>query len=420
MHPCCCRNSCVRLVPTNPSPRKNRFMNLHKYATHALMQITPRPPIVFVKGEGSWLWDHSGKRYLDFIQGWAVNCLGHSPPAVVDAISRQARELITPSPAYYNDIAIELAAELTELSGLDQVFFTNCGAEANEGAIKLARKYGSLHRNGAYEIITFEGAFHGRTLATMSASGKRAFEPLFEPKVPGFPKAQLNDMASVMRSIGPKTVAIMLEPIQGEAGVLPATDQFLRDLRSLTRERGLLLILDEIQTGIGRTGKMFHYEHVGITPDILTLGKGLGGGVPLAAMLATEAASCFEHGDQGGTFDGNPLMCAAGIAVLGEVSRRDFLMSVTEKGEALTASLAKLAKRYGLGEVRGRGLLLALALGKPLALEVAAKAVEAGLLLNAPRPDSLRFMPSLTLTQGDIEQMALILDDILGNLMGSA
>jgi len=395
-------------------------MNLHTHAAHALMEITARPPTIFVRGEGSWLWDHNGKRYLDFVQGWAVNCLGHSPPTVVDAISRQARELITPSPAYYNSVAIELAAKLTHLSGLDKVFFTNCGAEANEGAIKLARKYGALHCNGAYEIITFEGAFHGRTLATMSASGKKAFEPLFEPKVPGFPKAQFNDMASVTRCIGPKTVAIMLEPIQGEAGVLPATDQFLRDLRSLTKERGLLLILDEIQTGIGRTGKMFHFEHVGIEPDILTLGKGLGGGVPLAALLATETASCFAHGDQGGTFNGNPLMCAAGIAVLGEVSRPDFLMSVTEKGEALTAALAKLAKRYGLGEVRGRGLLQALALGKPLAAEVAAKAFEAGLLLNAPRPDSLRFMPSLTLTLGDIERMALILDDSLSNIIGSA
>ena len=395
-------------------------MNPYTHATHALMEITARPSTVFVKGEGSWLWDHNGKRYLDFVQGWAVNCLGHSPPAVVAALSRQSRALITPSPAYYNNVAIELAAKLTQLSGLDEVFFTNCGAEANEGAIKLARKYGALHCNGAYEIITFDGAFHGRTLATMSASGKKAFEPLFEPKVPGFPKARLNDIASVKGCIGPNTVAIMLEPIQGEAGVLAATDQFLRDLRSLTKERGLLLILDEIQTGIGRTGKMFHYEHVGIEPDILTLGKGLGGGVPLAALLAKKAASCFAHGDQGGTFNGNPLMCAAGIAVLGEVSRRDFLLSVTEKGEALTASLAKLAKRHGLGGVRGRGLLQALALDKPLAVEVAAKAFEAGLLLNAPRPDSLRFMPSLTLTQGDIEEMALILDDTLANLIGSA
>jgi len=395
-------------------------MTLHNYATQALMEITSRPATVFVKGEGSWLWDHHGKRYLDFVQGWAVNCLGHSPTAVADAISQQAHKLITPSPAYYNDIAIALADKLTKLSGLDKVFFTNCGAEANEGAIKLARKYGALNCDGAYEIITFDGAFHGRTLATMSASGKKAFEPLFEPKVPGFPKARLNDIGSVRRCIGPKTVAIMLEPIQGEAGVLPATDQFLCDLRSLTKERGLLLILDEIQTGIGRTGKMFHYEHVGIKPDILTLGKGLGGGVPLAALLATEGASCFAHGDQGGTFNGNPLMCAAGLAVLGEVSQKEFLDSVTAKGEMLTASLAKLAKRYRLGEIRGRGLLQALALGEPVAAEVAAKAFEAGLLLNAPRPDALRFMPSLTLTPGEIEQLVAILDGVLGNMNAGA
>jgi acetylornithine/N-succinyldiaminopimelate aminotransferase len=393
-------------------------MNGHTHATHALMEITIRPPAVFVKGEGSWLWDHDGKRYLDFVQGWAVNCLGHSPTAVADAISRQAHELITPSPAYYNEISIELAAKLTELSGLDQVFFTNSGAEANEGAIKLARKYGAVHRDGAYEIITFEDAFHGRTLAAMSASGKKAFEPLFEPKVPGFPKAQLNDMASVRRCVGPRTVAVMTEPIQGEAGVVPATDQFLRELRSFTQECGLLLILDEIQTGIGRTGKMFHYEHVGIKPDILTLGKGLGGGVPLAALLATEAASCFAHGDQGGTFNGNALMCAAGIAVLREVSPESFLSGVIEKGEVLTAGLAKLATRYRLDEVRGRGLLQALGLGKPVAAKIAAKAFEAGLLLNAPRPDSLRFMPSLTVAENEIEQMIAILDEILGEMNG--
>jgi acetylornithine/N-succinyldiaminopimelate aminotransferase len=391
-------------------------MNAHTYATHALMEITIRPPAVFVKGEGSWLWDHDGKRYLDFVQGWAVNCLGHSPTAVADAISRQAHELITPSPAYYNEISIELAAKLTELSGLDQVFFTNSGAEANEGAIKLARKYGAVHRDGAYEIITFDNAFHGRTLAAMSASGKKAFEPLFEPKVPGFPKAQLNDMASVRRCVGPKTVAVMIEPIQGEAGVLPATDQFLHELRSFTQECGLLLILDEIQTGIGRTGKMFYYEHVGIKPDILTLGKGLGGGVPLAALLATEAASCFAHGDQGGTFNGNALMCAAGIAVLRAVSPEGFLGGVIEKGEVLTAGLAKLAKRYRLDEVRGRGLLQALGLGKPVAAKITAKAFDAGLLLNAPRPDSLRFMPSLTVAENEIEQMVAILDEILGEM----
>src|SRR6185312_13254734 len=229
-----------------------------------------------------------------------------------------------------------------------------------EGAIKLARKYGALHKAGAYEIITFEGGFHGRTFATMSASGKKAFAPLFEPKVPGFRKAKLNDLASVEQLINSNTVAVMLEPIQGEAGVWPATDQFLQELRALTHDHGLLLIVDEIQTGMGRTGKLFHYEHACITPDIMTLGKGIGGGVPLAALLATGGASCFEHGDQGGTFNGNPLMCAVGLAVLEQVAEPAFLRAAAEAGQCLEAELQKLSARHGLGEVRGRGLLLAL------------------------------------------------------------
>ena len=273
-------------------------MNIASHPFDTLMDITARPPTVFVRGEGSFLWDDTGKRYLDFIQGWAVNCLGHSPPAVAEALAAQAKVLLTPSPAFYNGPSLELAKALVDHSCFDQVFFTNSGAEANEGAIKLARKFGARQRNGAYEIISFEGGFHGRTLATMSASGKKAFEPLFEPKVPGFPKARLNDLASVEQLINKKTVAVMLEPIQGEAGVWPATDQFLRDLRELTKAKGLLLIFDEIQTGMGRTGKLFDYERAGIEPDIMTLGKGIGGGVPLAALMATQAASCFEHGDR--------------------------------------------------------------------------------------------------------------------------
>jgi acetylornithine/N-succinyldiaminopimelate aminotransferase len=391
-------------------------------ATHpfdALMDITARPPAVFVRGEGSLLWDDSGKRYLDFIQGWAVNCLGHSPPAVTDAIAAQAKLLLTPSPAFYNGPSLKLAKALVDASCFDQVFFTNSGAEANEGAIKLARKFGALHKNGAYEIITFEGGFHGRTLATMSASGKKAFEPLFEPKVPGFPKAKLNDLASVKRLITDKTIGVMLEPIQGEAGVWPATDQFLRELRALTKEHGLLLIFDEIQTGVGRTGKLFHYEHAGIEPDIMTLGKGVGGGVPLAALLATERASCFEHGDQGGTFNGNPLMCAAGLAVLQEVSDPDFLKSVTDTGLYLESELQRISARHGLGEVRGRGLLLALDLKHPIAASIVAQAFDNGVLLNAPRPDSLRLMPALNVTREEIAEMIDALDAILAR-MGAA
>jgi acetylornithine/N-succinyldiaminopimelate aminotransferase len=385
-------------------------------ATHpfdALMDITARPPTVFVRGEGSYLWDDTGKRYLDFIQGWAVNCLGHSPSVVAEAVAGQAKLLITPSPAYYNAASLKLAKALVENSCFDQVFFANSGAEANEGAIKLARKYGALHKHGAFEIITFEGGFHGRTLATMSASGKKAFEPLFEPKVAGFPKAKLNDLASVQELINDNTVAVMLEPIQGEAGVWGATDQFLKELRALTQERGLLLIFDEIQTGMGRTGKLFHYEHAEIAPDIMTLGKGIGGGVPLAALLATGKASCFEHGDQGGTFNGNPLMCAAGLAVLKEVSAPSFLKAASEAGLYLESELQKLAARHGLGEVRGRGLLLALDLKLPIGASIVAQALEAGLLLNSPQPDALRFMPALNITREEIDAMIDGLDAIL-------
>ena len=385
-------------------------------ATHpydALMDITARPHTVFVRGEGAWLWDDTGKRYLDFIQGWAVNCLGHAPACVADAVAAQARLLITPSPAYYNSASLKLAKALVDASCFDRVFFANSGAEANEGAIKLARKFGAKHKGGAFEIITFEGGFHGRTLATMSASGKKAFEPLFEPKVAGFRKARLNDLDSVQQLINDNTVAIMLEPIQGEAGVWPATDEFLQALRALTQEHGLLLIFDEIQTGMGRTGKLFHYEHAGIAPDIMTLGKGIGGGVPLAALLATEHASCFEHGDQGGTFNGNPLMCAAGLAVLEEVNQPSFLKSATEAGLHLESELQKLSSRHGLGEVRGRGLLLALDLKLPLGASVVAQAFEAGLMLNSPQPDALRFMPALNVTREEIGAMVDQLDEIL-------
>jgi len=394
-------------------------MDWKDYPVGALMEITARPDIVFVKGQGSWLWDHTGKRYLDFVQGWAVNCLGHSPAVLVQALAQQAQKLITPSPAFYNEPSIRLAHALVQKSCFDQIFFANTGAEANEGAIKLARKYGALHRSGAYEIITFDGAFHGRTLATMSASGKKAFEPLFEPKVPGFPKATLNDLASVERLIGDKTVAVMLEPIQGEAGVLEASDEFLRALRVLTSQRGLLLIVDEVQTGVGRTGKLFGYQHAGIEPDIMTLGKGIGAGVPLAALLAKQAVCCFEHGDQGGTYNGNPLMAAAGLAVLETVSAPAFLARVQTTGAYLVHLLQKLSTHHGLGEVRGRGLLLALDLGQPIGGDLVNRARDAGVLLNSPRPDTLRFMPALDISNREIDQMIEVLDSVVAQALAA-
>jgi acetylornithine/N-succinyldiaminopimelate aminotransferase len=392
-------------------------MQLSDFPLNALMEITSRPPLVFVRGEGAWIYDHQGRRYLDFVQGWAVNCLGHSPRVIVDALAAQGARLINPSPAFWNEPSARLAQLIVAHSCFDRVFFTNTGAEANEGAIKLARKWGAKSKGGAYEIITFDHAFHGRTLATMAASGKAGWDKLFEPKVPGFPKAALNDLASVERLVTERTVAVMLEPIQGEAGVLPATDGFLRELHAFTQARGLLLIVDEVQTGIGRTGKLFGYEHAGIEPDIMTLGKGIGGGVPLAALVARQAACCFEHGDQGGTYNGNPLMTAVGCAVIETLLAPGFLDGVAERGRELTGALRQLAAKHGLGEVRGRGLLVALDLGREAGAKVVDAARERGLLINSPRPETLRFMPALTTTRAEIDAMLGLLDQALGSVL---
>jgi len=383
----------------------------------AVMDITPRPATVFVAGHGSWLTDSEGRSYLDFIQGWAVNCLGHSPRPILQALARQAERLINCSPAFYNDQMIRLADLLAQHSGLHQVFLANSGAEANEGAIKLARRWGTKYRDGAYEIITMDHGFHGRTLATMSASGKPQWEQLYEPKVTGFVKVQLNKLAAVAAAITPQTVAVMLEPIQGEAGVFEATIPYMRALRALTRDKGVLFILDEIQTGIGRTGRMFGFEHAGTTPDIMTLAKGLGGGVPLAALVAHRVVSCCEYGDQGGTFCGNPLMAAVGCAVIEEVAKPGFLARVTQAGDYLADRLHAVSRRHGCGEIRGRGLLLALDLRRDIASRVADLARARGLLVNAPRPDSLRFMPALTITDQEIDTMISILDGTLADAL---
>jgi len=386
--------------------------------TDSLMPITQRPDIVFSRGSGSYLFDRDGKRYLDWVQGWAVNCLGHSPAQISQAITRQAATLINPSPAFYNEPAIELAQLLTQHSVFDHVFFASSGAEANEGAIKLARKWGQRHKHGAYEIITFIDAFHGRTLATMSASGKPGWDRLFAPQVPGFPKARLNDIDSVKRLIGEKSVAIMLEPIQGEAGVIPATPDFLKALRALCDAHGLLLIFDEVQTGCGRTGPLFAYEQFGIEPDIMTLGKGLGGGTPLAALLARKEVSCFEPGDQGGTYCGNPLICAVGIAVLQTLLADDFLDKSQNTARLFAERLRGLSRELGLGVVRGAGWLLALELGCDIAPQVVSQAREHGLLLNAPRPHCLRFMPALNMNLAEVDEGMAILRQMLEGLLG--
>ncbi|MBE9608104.1 acetylornithine transaminase [Chitinilyticum piscinae] len=390
-------------------------MNSPLLHRHHLMNTAHRPAQIFIRGEGAWLYDAEGRRYLDWMQGWAVNALGHAPAPVAAALAAQAGTLLTASPALHNAPALELAARLCQLSDFDQVFFASSGAEANEGAIKLARKWGRLHRAGAHQIITFGRAFHGRTLAAMAASGKPGWDALFPPGMPGFARAEFNNLESVERLIGPRTVAVMLEPVQGEAGVIPADAEFMRGLRQLCDQRGLLLIVDEVQTGCGRTGPLFAYQHYGIRPDIMTLGKGLGGGVPISALLATDRVSCFEPGDQGGTYCGNPLVCAAALAVLETLTAPAFLETAWRHGELLADGLRSLSREFALGEVRGSGMLWALELGRNTAPLIAAAAMDAGLLLNAPHPHCLRFMPPLNSSAAEIETGLSLLAEALAH-----
>jgi acetylornithine/N-succinyldiaminopimelate aminotransferase len=311
---------------------------------------------------------------------------------------------------------IELANLLTHHSGLDRVFFCNTGAEANEGSIKLARKWGQKYKNGAFQIITFENSFHGRTLATMSASGKAQWTTLFEPKVPGFIKVPFNRIEAVEAVISDNCVAIMLELVQGEGGVIPADPEFIDQLQQLAKDRSLLLIIDEVQTGVGRTGPLFCFQRYGIQPDIFTLGKGLGGGVPLAALVSAEAVAVFEPGDQGGTYNGNPLMTAVGVEVLKTVAATEFLESSHSMSIYLVQTLQTMSDRFGLSGTRGMGLLQALILNSDDASTIVSVALERGLLLNAPQPNIIRFMPSLVVSKEEIDMMQEILSKILAEI----
>jgi acetylornithine/N-succinyldiaminopimelate aminotransferase len=390
-------------------------------AERALITITTRPETVFVDGQGSWLTDECGKRHLDLVQGWAVNSLGHSPPVIAEALARQARRLLNASPAFHNRPMLDLAGRLVELSCFDRVWFGSSGAEVNEAAVKLARRWGRRRRGGAHAVISFDGAFHGRTLAMMRASGKPGWDSLFAPMPTGFAQARYNDIASVERAITPDTVAVMLELVQGEAGVVLADPGFVRELRALTTERQLLLIVDEVQTGIGRCGQAFAYELFGIEPDLMTLAKGIGGGVPLAALLCKEPYNCFEPGDQGGTFGGNPLMAAVGLAVVDTVCRSDFLAQVRQRADQLARGLQAIVRDHGLVAERGAGLLRALVLPGDSAHQVVAAAralAPTGLLLNAPRPHLLRLMPALTITADEIDHALLLLRQALRAGMG--
>lgn len=400
-------------------------LEFDQFPVEALMRTTERPPTVFVNGQGSWLWDSTGRRYLDFVQGWAVNVLGHAPWLISNALTQQSTRLLQGGPGFYNDQAIGLAAELRRLSGFDRMFFAGSGAEANEGAIKLARKWGRLFRGGASTILSFDNAFHGRTLATMAASGKPGFDRLFPPAMPGFLKLPYNDLAAVEAAIGPGTVAVMLELVQGEAGVIEAQPAFVQGLRRLCDDHHLLLIVDEVQTGIGRCGELFAHTLHGVTPDIVTLGKGLGGGVPIGALLAREWVSCFAPGDQGGTYNGNPLVCAVARAVLQHVASPAFLAAVQARGAQLRSGLEALSRRHGLGEVRGQGLLLALDMPGDTApalvdrVRERADAARPGLLLNAARPGTLRLMPALNVGAGEVDLGLAMMDEALAAAGGA-
>lgn len=383
---------------------------------HELITVTTRPQTVFVDGRGSWLTDEDGKRHLDLVQGWAVNSLGHSPEVIAEALAMQARRLLNPSPAFHNRPMLDLAQRLVGMSCFDRAWFGSSGAEVNEAAVKLARRWGQRMGRGAHQVITLDDAFHGRTLAMMSASGKPGWDSLFAPMPAGFAKARFNDIASVERAITPQSVAVMIELVQGEAGVNPADPGFVRELRALTSERQLLLIVDEVQTGIGRCGRAFAYELFDIEPDVMTLAKGIGGGVPLAALLCKERFNCFAPGDQGGTYGGNPLMAAVGLAVVQTVCQPTFLEQVRQRADRLARGLQAIVRDHGLVGERGAGLLRALVLPSDTAHQVVAAAHSlspVGLLLNAPRPHLLRLMPALTITDEEIDESLHLLRQAL-------
>ena len=362
-----------------------------------------RQPMVLVRGEGTRVWDDTGKEYLDFVAGWAVNNLGHSHPAIADAVAEQARVLVQTSNQFYTVPQLELAEVLVENSCLDRVFFCNSGAEANEGAVKLARKYGRLHRNGAYEVITAGNSFHGRTLATWSATGKPHDEDPFQPLPVGFVHVPYGDLDAITGATTDRTAAVMLEPVQGEGGVNIPPPDYLKAVRQWCDEKGLLLILDEVQTGLGRLGTLFGYEQFDVEPDVMTLAKGLGGGVPIGAFLTKEDAAVLEPGDHGSTFGGNPLACAAANASTRFMIEHDVPENAKRMGAVLGELLTGIEdRRDSVKAVRGMGLLHAVDFASEISAGVLAACNEGGLLLNAIGPATIRLMPPLTVTEDEV------------------
>ena len=379
-------------------------------AERYLMQVGRRLPVTFVRGHGCLAYDETGREYLDLVAGIAVNLLGHSHPEVAAAVARQASTLIHTSNLYFTEPQVDLARRLVELSFPSRVFFCNSGAEANETAIKLARKWGARHRDGAFEIITTTGSFHGRTLAAVTAGGQAKYSDPFKPLPPGFVHIPYNDLEALKAATGDRTVAVMLEPVMGEIGVVPAARGYLKAVREWCDERNLLLILDEVQTGLGRTGRWFAHQHHGITPDVMTLAKGLGGGVPIGACLANPRADVLEPGDHGSTFGGNPLACAAALAVLHVIERDGLVGHAAEMGELLHSSLGDL----GAKEVRGLGLMQAFEFAEPRAKAFQQSCLEAGLIVNAVDDNTVRLVPPLILSPAEIERAHAVMRKVAG------
>jgi len=390
-----------------------KLEEVFKSYTDNIMPTYTKFPLVFVKGKGSKLTDMRGKVYLDLFPGWGVGNVGHCHPKVMDAVRDQVSKLIFIPNNYYHVPQAKLAKELVYWTYPAKVFFCNSGAEATEGAIKLARKYGK----GRYEIITFENAFHGRTLAALAATGQKKYQEGFAPIPEGFKQVKFNDLDAVKGAIGDKTIAIMLELVQGEGGVNIADKDFVLGLKKLCEEKGLLLIVDEVQTGLGRTGKLFAYQHYGITPDIMTLAKALGGGLPIGAMVVKkEIADTLQPGMHASTFGGGPVICKAALAVLNAVQKEKLLSKAQKSGTYLLGKLNALKAKYGIiKEVRGLGLMFGIELNMP-GKQIVERSIEKGLLINCTHDTVLRLMPALNITKKEIDKAIYILDEILKGL----
>ena len=376
------------------------------------MHVVNRQPVVIERGAGVRVWDVDGKEYLDFTAGWGVVNLGHVHPAVTDAVQKQAAKLLQTSNQFYTIPQLELAEALVQNSGLDKVFFSNSGAEANEGAVKLARKYGRLHRNGAQEVITALNSFHGRTLAMAAATGQPHYQEAWKPLTPGFVNVPYDDLEAVKQATTPSTCAIMMEVLQGEGGVNVPTEGYLKGLREWCDANNLLLIFDEVQTGMGRLGTLFGHQSFDVEPDVMTLAKGLGNGVPVGAFLCKDSCDVLEPGDHGSTFGGNALATAAANATIRYMVEHDVPAHAKSVGSYMKAQLEdfKAAHQPTVLDVRGMGLLLAMQFNDTIAAKVVAASNEEGLLLNPVRPDAIRFMPPLIVTEDEVDEAMAKLD----------